>query len=403
MRFTYKAKKATGEIITITEEFESKIDLYKKLHAESLTLISLEEKAAKMSLNINIDFLSKRVKIHEKIVFARNLAVMLNAGLTLSRGITIIAKQMKNKYFKEVLEKIEASIRTGKTFNEALSQYPKVFSNLFVSMVSAGEESGKLAEALETVGGQMEKNYLLLKKVKGALLYPGIIVTVMLGIGIFMLVYVVPTLTSTFQELNVELPMTTQFIIAVSDLFRNHFVLFIGLLSAAIMGLVAAGRTTQGKRVLDLVFLKLPIIGNLIKEMNAARTARTLSSLLTSGVSVVESLKITGNVLQNPFYKEVLAEAEKKIQVGSPISDVFMKAEHVYPLYVGEMMAVGEETGELGEMLVKVAQFFEGEVEQKTKDMSTIIEPVLMVLVGIGVGFFAISMLSPMYSIANNI
>jgi type IV pilus assembly protein PilC len=328
---------------------------------------------------------------------------MLDAGLTLSRGIIIIAKQMKNSYFKETLEKIEASIRTGKTFHEALADYPKIFSNLFISMVAAGEESGKLAESLETVGGQMEKNYVLLKKVKGALLYPSIIITAMLGIGIFMLVYVVPTLTSTFKELNVELPATTQLIISVSDAFRNHFVLVIAFIAGVIIGLIALARTKTGSRLLDKLFLKLPVIGNLIKEMNAARTARTLSSLLTSGVSVVESLKITGNVLQNPFYKEVLAEAEKKIQVGSPISDVFIKSNHVYPIYVGEMIAVGEETGEMGAMLAKVAQFFEAEVEQKTKDMSTIIEPILMVVVGIGVGFFAISMLSPMYSIANNI
>lgn len=403
MRFTYKAKKATGEIVTLTEEFESKIDVYKKLHQEGLTLVSLEEKAkGGLNMNINIAFLS-RVKIHQKIVFARNLAVMLNAGLTLSRGIIIIAKQTKNKFFKEVLENVEKDLRSGKTFNAALTAYPKVFPPLFVSMVAAGEEAGKLSEALETIGAQMEKNYILMKKVKGALLYPGIIISLMVVMGVFMLIYVVPTLTSTFKELNVELPITTKIIIGVSDFMRYNFLIGTTGIIAVIAACIYAARTARGKRFFDTVFLKLPIIGTIIKEMNAARTSRTLSSLLGSGVSVVDSLRITGDVLQNYHYKTVLHEAERKIQLGSPISSVFIEAERIYPIYVGEMISVGEETGELGPMLEKVAAFFESEVEQKTKDMSTIIEPFLMVIVGAAVGFFALSMISPMYSIVDKI
>ncbi|MEN9647510.1 MAG: hypothetical protein RLY57_314 [Candidatus Parcubacteria bacterium] len=403
MKYTYKAKKATGEIVTSTEEFESKIDLYKKLHQEGLILLSVEEKGKKGFLNFQISIFGKRVKMHEKIVFARNLAVMLNAGLTLSRGITIIAKQSKNKYLKEILEIIDKELRTGKTFNEALTRYPKIFPPLFVSMVAAGEESGKLAEALETVGGQMEKNYLLMKKVKGALIYPAVIVCLMGVMGIFMLVYVVPTLTSTFKDLNVDLPVMTQIIIGISDFIRTHYL--IGLIGIILLvsGVISLAKRPSGKRFLDTVVLKIPVIGTLVKEVNAARTARTLSSLLGSGVSVVDSLHITADVMQNSHYKNTLQEAGRKIQLGSPISTVFIEAEKIYPIYVGEMIAVGEETGELGGMLSKVAQFFEGEVEQKTKDMSTIIEPILMIIVGAAVGFFALSMISPMYSLADKI
>ncbi len=403
MKYTYKAKKPTGEIITATEEFESKIDLYKKLHQEGMLLLSVEEKGTNSFLKMSISFTRKKVKLHEKIVFARNLAVMLNAGLTLSRGITIIAKQSKNAYFKGILDTIEKQLRSGKTFHESLSEYPKIFPPLFISMVAAGEESGKLAEALETVGAQMEKNYLLMKKVKGALLYPAIIISLMIVMGLFMLVYVVPTLTSTFKELNVELPVMTQIIIGMSDFLQAHYIVGLAVIMLLVGGSVYATKTPRGKRFFDTLFLKLPIIGNLVKEVNAARTARTLSSLLESGVSVVDSLRITGDVLQNGHYKKVLHEAEKKIQLGSPISSVFLEAEKIYPVYVGEMIAVGEETGELGSMLSKVAAFFEGEVEQKTKDMSTIIEPFLMVIVGVAVGFFALSMISPMYSLADKI
>jgi type IV pilus assembly protein PilC len=403
MQFTYKAKKATGEIVTLTEEFGSKIDLYKKLHQEGMTLLSAEEKVSKHFLKMSISLFGKRVKMHERIVFARNLAVMLNAGLTLSRGIIIIAKQTKNQYLKEILGEIEARLRSGKTFHDALSQYPKVFTSLFVSMVAAGEEAGKLAEALDTVGSQMEKNYVLMKKVKGALLYPCIIISLMIVMAFFMLVFVVPTLTSTFKELNVELPLMTRIIVGTSDFLRAYYLLAFAGIAAIIVALRYFLKTVTGKKIFDTVILKFPIIGTLVKEVNAARTARTLSSLLGSGVSVVDSLHITSDVMQNVNYKRVLLEAEKKIQLGSPISGVFLEAEKIYPIYVGEMISVGEETGELGPMLGKVAQFFESEVEQKTKDMSTIIEPFLMIIVGVAVGFFALSMVSPMYSLADKI
>lgn len=403
MKYTYKVKKPSGEIVTATEEFESKLELYKKMHQDGSVLVSVEEFHSNSIFKMSFSLFGKKVKMHEKIVFARNLSVMLNAGLTLSRGITIIAKQTKNQYLKSVLEAIENYIKTGKTFSDALKLYPKIFPGLFVSMAAAGEESGKLSEALDTVGSQMEKNYTLMKKVKGALLYPAIIICLMATIGFFMLIYVVPTLTSTFRELNVSLPLTTRIIIGLSDfLVAHYFIVLIGLFGSFAL-FVRLSKTKKGSKILDGVVLKIPIIGELIKEVNAARTARTLSSLLSSGVAVVDSLKITADVLQNSYYKKVLNEAESKIQLGSPISTVFIQAEKIYPVYVGEMIAVGEETGELGQMLSKVATYFENEVEQKTKDMSTIIEPFLMVIVGLGVGFFAISMISPMYSLADKI
>jgi type IV pilus assembly protein PilC len=242
-----------------------------------------------------------------------------------------------------------------------------------------------------------------MKKVKGALLYPCIIISLMIVMAFFMLVFVVPTLTSTFKELNVELPLMTRIIVGTSDFLRAYYLLAFAGIAAIIVALRYFLKTVTGKKIFDTVILKFPIIGTLVKEVNAARTARTLSSLLGSGVSVVDSLHITSDVMQNVNYKRVLLEAEKKIQLGSPISGVFLEAEKIYPIYVGEMISVGEETGELGPMLGKVAQFFESEVEQKTKDMSTIIEPFLMIIVGVAVGFFALSMVSPMYSLADKI
>jgi type IV pilus assembly protein PilC len=398
MIFDYKAKTSSGEEVKGTEEAQSKFEVYKKLQDKNLIPISVSEKKRKLNQPIT---LFSSVSTHQKIIFVRNIATMLDAGLSISRALTIMGKQTRNPYFKKILENIENSIKQGKSLTESLKVYPKVFPPLFVSMVSAGEESGKLSEALNVIGDQTEKSYLLLKKVKGALIYPSIVILAMVGIGIFMLIFVVPTLTSTFIELNVELPLTTKLVIGASDLIRNNFISALLALVVIFVAIYFASKTKRGKRFLGYASLKIPVIGEIIKQVNAARTARTLSSLLSSGVTVIEALRITEDVLQNPLYKEVISKAKKKVEVGDPMSKVFGEAEDIYPIYVGEMMAVGEETGEISPMLGKVASFFEGEVDQKTKDMSTIIEPFLMIIIGLAVGFFAVSMITPMYSLVN--
>lgn len=403
MKFHYTATTSSGERVEDTRESKDKVTLYHELKSEGISLISAVEVQNKKSIFSKDAILFGHVKMTEKIAFARNLASMLTAGLPMARALAIEQKQTPNKFFKEILQKLGEDIRVGKTLHEALSSYPKVFSSLFVSMVAAGEESGKVADSLNIVASQMEKTYALQRKIRGALMYPSVIIIAMLGIGVFMLVYIVPSLTGTFKELNVELPASTQFIIWVSDLFKNNFIFLIVGLVVAIFLIIALIKNPQGKRMIDFVLLRFPVVGPLIKESNSARTTRTLSSLLSSGVPVTHALSIVQEVMQNSYYKEVIAKAEKQIQLGAPMSQTFIEAEKLYPVYVGEMVAVGEETGDLTGMLMKVALFYEEDVEQKTKDMSTIIEPFLMLVVGIAVGFFAISMISPMYSLVQNI
>ena len=216
-----------------------------------------------------------------------------------------------------------------------------------------------------------------------------------------MLIYVVPTLTKTFTELHVELPASTMFIINLSNFAQNHLFISITILVLIFLGIYFGLKTKRGRRMRDWFLLHVPLIAPLVKEVNAARTTRTLASLLAAGVPFVRSLQIVREVVQNSYYQETIEQAEKNIQLGLPISKVFREADNLYPIFVSEMMIVGEETGELGGMLLKVASFYEEEVDQKTKNMSTIVEPFLMVLVGIVVGFFAISMISPMYSLVN--
>lgn len=404
MEFKYKATDKEGEIVEGMMPAHDKFDLNRILRDQGLTLL-LAEAPGESKLK---DLLRKiknfgTVSTHEKIIFARNLASMIDAGLALSRALGVIKRQARNKKLKEVITAIDESIKAGDSLNIALSRFPKVFSPLFVSMVSAGEESGNIVESLNIVADQMDKSYSLTKKIRGALIYPGVIVSVMIIIGIFMLIFVVPTLTATFADIGVDLPASTQFIITVSDLLKNNTVMLMLGVVAFIFAFAFALRTSKGRRVFNFVLLHLPVVSRIVKETNAARTARTLSSLLSSGVPYVRSLQITKDVIQNNFYKAVLEKAEKQIQLGLPVSNVFIDAEKIYPVFMGEMIAVGEETGELSAMLIKVADYFENEVEMKTKNMSTIIEPVLMVFVGGAVGFFAISMISPMYSLVEGL
>lgn len=402
IKFNYKAVDENGKIFKEKIEAQSEADLAKNLKSEGKTLLSAEVVNEKSASAI-WEKLSTMgtVTMREKILFARNLASMVDAGLSVSRALVIMQRQTKNPRLKKVLKDIDEDVRKGSSLSIALGKFPKVFPPLMISMVQSGEESGNLAEALNVVGEQMDKSYVLLKKVKGAMIYPGVIVTAMIIIGICMLIFVVPTLTKTFTELQIDLPASTRFIIGLSDFVQNNLMLFVLIIVGAIALIYFGMKTRAGKRGMDWFVLHMPVMAPIVKEINSARTARTLSSLLSAGVPFVRSLQIVKEVVSNSYYQKTLDLAEKNIQLGLPISKVFRESENLYPIFVSEMMVVGEETGELGKMLFKVASFYEDEVDQKTKNMSTIIEPFLMVVVGIVVGFFALSMIAPMYSLAD--
>jgi type IV pilus assembly protein PilC len=270
-------------------------------------------------------------------------------------------------------------------------------------MVKAGEQGGSLADSLKTVATQMENSYLLTKRVRGALIYPGVIICLMIGIAILMFTYVIPTLMKTFIDLHVTLPWTTQILLNISDVVRGDGLwLLLGAFVIA-YGYYRWSHSKSGKSIIDKLLLKIPIIGKLIKEVNTARAARTLSSLLESGVEVVESMNITGLVVQNVHFRNVLLKAGEAIGKGELLSKVFAEHTDLYPVFLVEMMSVGEESGKMSEMLVGVAQYYEDDINQKTKDMSTVIEPFIMIFIAAGVGFFAVAMISPMYSLVNAI
>ena len=404
MKFKYKAQKATGDIYEGEQEAPDKFMLYKDLKKQNEVVLTVSEVEPPKSWNVmnRIKFLG-RITTHDKITFARNLGTMLEAGLSLSRALSVIERQSKKEKLKELVGKINQSIEKGKTFSDTLGDFPGVFSTLFISMVKSGEESGGLSRALKIVASQMDSTYSLERKVRGAMIYPAVILCVMLVIGGLLLVYVVPTLTATFKELNTELPASTKLVIAASDFLRNDTLLVLAILGVLYVLGHAFLKTKFGLRRFDFLVLRIPIIGNLVKETNAARTARTLSSLLSAGVPVIRAISVTRDVIQNSYYKDILVQAEKTIEKGSPISGIFAGQENLYPAFFAEMVAVGEETGKLSDMLSGVASYYEDEVSERTKDMSTIIEPFLMVIIGVVVGFFAVAMISPAYSLMNSI
>jgi type IV pilus assembly protein PilC len=403
MKFKYKARKPDGTIYESTSEAVDKVALYNEIRAAGDVIVSAQEEK---NNDLHLPQWAKNlrgVKMIDKVVFARNMSGMLEAGLSLARALSVIERQTKNARLKKIYQDIGKSIAAGKTFHDALAEHPKVFSVLFVSMARAGEEGGTMAESLKHLANQLEKTYLLQKRIKGALIYPSVIIGVMVVIAILMMVYVVPSLTATFKDLGGDLPTSTRFIIAVSDFISGHFIATIFILIAFVVSFIYFKKTKIGKRSFDWLFVRIPIIGTLVVESNSAMTTRTLSSLLNSGVDLLLAVKITTDVVQNSYYKEVLQKTEKVVEKGQPLSTIFAENTKLYPIFVSEMMTVGEETGKLASMLFGVATFYENEVEQKTKDLSTVIEPFLMVLIGLGVGFFAVSMITPMYTVMNNI
>ncbi len=403
--FTFKAKKPSGEIYTSERDAADRFEIYRLLKEGGDEVVEVKEKMLSKGIfgKLDLSGIFKHVKTIEKINFARNLGSMLEAGLALSRALSVLERQTKNKTFKAIITAVIDDVSRGTTLADALAKHDKVFPPIFISMVHAGEQSGTLAESLRVVATQMDSAYTLEKKIRGALMYPAVIVSAMVLIGVLMMIFVIPTLLKTFTDLNVQLPLTTRAVLAVSNAFQHQGLLVLAAIIVLSLSFYIWSKKPSGKRVIHAAILKIPVIGTLIQEVNTARTARTLSSLLGSGVDVVESMAITANVVQNVYFRDVLKKAGEAIKKGELMSAVFESATDLYPVFFAEMMSVGEETGKTGEMMIGVAHYYEEDVDQKTKDMSTIIEPVLIVLIGGAVGFFAVSMISPIYSLVNAI
>ena len=400
-KYFYIAKSLKGEEKSSgVMEARDTHQLAETLKNQGFILIKAElekGKSGKRKINFSVPFFGG-VSLTERMMFTRNLQVMISAGLPLPRSLETLALQSKSKVFKKALLEIKEEVTKGKSFSETLEKYPNIFSELFQSMIRVGEESGTSEDVLKVLTRQMEKEHELRSKIQGAIMYPTVILCTMIGIGVLMLVMVVPKLAETFKELEIELPVTTKIVIGLGTFLVEKWFLIVPIIIGFSFFFWMVLRTQTGKKIIDTLFLKLPIISPLIKKTNSASTVRTLSSLIASGVPIVKSLEIVSGTLGNMYYKNAVLAAAQIVRKGGKLSEALSVYQDIYPPIVFQMIQVGEETGETSSILSKLADFFETEVTNATQNMASLIEPVLMLIIGGAIGFFAISMVQPMYS-----
>lgn len=403
--YFYSATSLQGEKITGNENAKSERDLARSLHDKGyiLTKVTSEEHQ-----NPRLKFLQMleglfSVSLSEKLLFMRNLKVMVGAGVALPKALEILALQTGSSQFKTALADIRQKVLQGDMLSSAMSRHPAIFPDLFINMIKAGEESGTMEGVLSHLTLQLERQHDLKSKIQGALMYPTVIVIAMVGVGVIMLVTVVPQLAKTFKELGVSLPATTQFIVGLGEFLSKQW--YLALLAVLVFTFVAWRfvKSKQGKTLLDGLMLRIPFVATLIGKINSAFFARTLSSLIGAGIPIVKSLEITSTVLGNKYFQEAVLHAAEEVRKGAKLSQSLKGSGKLYPLVVLQMLEVGEETGQTGEILAKLADFFEDEVSAATKNIASVIEPVLMLVIGAVVGFFAVSMIQPMYSILGSV
>jgi type IV pilus assembly protein PilC len=401
--FSYEAKNKDGEVETGESVFSSKGELVDQLRKRGFWPVVIEEIELKKAKSSFFGGFIK-VSLKSRMIFCRHLAVMIGSGLSLSKALNILSTQERNKSFKAVIEKIALDVKKGITFADSMQKYPKVFDSVFVSMVRMGELSGNLEEILLILSEQLEKDHKLVSKVRGAMIYPSVIIVVMIIIGFLMMTFVIPKITVIFKEFGAELPLLTRIVINMSDFMAANSILTIAIAIISVVSIQMFYKTNAGQKFFHKLFLKAPVLGAVITKVNSARFSRILSSLLSSGTSLVEALKITSDTLGNYYYKKACSEAAQKVQKGIELSRILKEGyQDVFPYLVIQMMEVGEETGKTPEILKKLAYFYEEEVDQITKNLSSIIEPILMVVIGSAVGLFAIAIISPIYSVMSNI
>ena len=405
MKVFYSAKNYSGETKAEEIDVKNERDLANQLRADGYILTSFKELKEEKKNDVSVKFMDRffSISLKDKLMFTRNLSVMISSGLPISKSVSNISVQTKNKKFQQILVSIFDDIQSGTTFADGLAHYPGVFGDLFVNMVRVGESSGNLEEILENLSIQLEKEHDLTSKIKGAMTYPAVIIVAMIGIAVLMLTYILPKMMGVFADMKVDLPASTQFIISLSNALRDHYIIVAIGFASFILAIRYLLTMESGKRILGFILINIPVIKNMVIKVNCARFARIYSSLLRSGVPVVQALTIISNTLTNYYYKKAAMDGIEDVQKGVSLSKVIEKNPKVFPVLMAQMAQVGEETGKTETVLLKLAEFYEDEVDQISKNMSSIIEPVLMIFIGGAVGFFAISMLQPMYSLMDNI
>ncbi|MFY9228346.1 MAG: type II secretion system F family protein [Candidatus Microsaccharimonas sp.] len=399
-KFVYQARdQATNKITKASLQAESENAAAQLLIKQGFVPLSIKEQIGDGS------FLSKltgRITTKDRVVFTRQLATLIGAGLPLSQSLHTVLEQTQNKQLQSVIQEIVADVEGGKSLSIAFGKHPKVFDGVFISLVSAGELSGTLDESLQRVATQQEKDAATMSKIKGALTYPVIVLVVIFMVLAFMLFTVVPQVEKLYEDLDKELPFLTQIMVTAADLLQNWWWLTIIIVGAAIYFLLQYFKTESGIHFKDLFKIKVPIFGKMLQKLYMARFARTGQTLLATGVSMLDMLKVTATAVNNTIIEKSINRAADKVKGGKALSTA-LEPEDVITSLVPQMIKIGEQSGRIDEMLGKVAQVYEDELDEQIKTISTAIEPILMVVLAVVAGGMVGAILLPIYSLVNGI
>jgi len=399
MKFLYKAI-YNGNIVKGKIEADKDEEVINYLKNKGFFVIQIKKET-----NTSLTFLMwmfNQVNFSDVVNFTRQIAIMINAGLTLIESLDILKKQTVKESFKKIITDIVIEIKAGNSFSSALKKYPKQFSHLYIALVRSGEASGKLGEILLKLADNLEKEREFKEKIKGALIYPVIIVIAMLVVIFIMITFVLPRLLNLYKDFNIDLPPTTQFLISISSFMTRFWPGFLGAIFLVIFLVKNYLNTNEGKFFYDSTLLKLPVISNVIKISSLVNVTRTLSILIGSGVSILDALDIVKETSENLVYQRAFSDIYKKVEKGVSLGTAMDEEEEIFPPILVQMTQVGEQTGHLDDALGKISRYFEMESELAVKAMTTLIEPAILIFLGLGVGFLVMSVITPIYNLTSS-
>lgn len=397
MYFTYKALKGS-KIVKNRIEANSSSAVIDYLQKNGYFPITVSEIKGEKSI---FSIFDNTVSFNDIVDFTRQIAIMLNAGLTIIDSLEILKKQVKKSGMQKIITSIDNDIKAGNSFSSALKKYPNNFSGLYIALVKSGEASGKLGEILLRLADNLEKEREFKNRLKGALIYPAIILVGMFIVMFIMITFVIPKLLNLYKDFNVTLPLTTQILIAISSFSVRFWPLIIISLLASLYFLKKYFQTKIGKNNLDIFMLKLPIIGRVVSISSLVDSTRTLAILVGSGVSILDALAIVVDTAENMVYKKAFERVTEKIEKGQSLG-VSLEQEGIFPPILVQMSHVGEQTGNLDDTLFRLSKYFETESEIAIKSMTTLIEPAILVILGFGVGFLVMSVITPIYNLTSS-
>jgi type IV pilus assembly protein PilC len=396
LTFNYTARDTvSNKIIKSTVQADSESAAAKLLTAQQIVPIKLTVADDKGGLKS----FGSRVSTKDRVIFSRQLSTMINAGLPLAQSLNTVEEQTSNKSLKQIIGGVIGDINGGASLADSFAKYPKVFNQVFIALVRAGETSGTLDKSLERLANQQEHDADMLSKIKGAMVYPMIVLAVIIFVVGFMLVSLVPQVKSLYDDMNKELPMTTNILVGVADFVINFWYIVVAVLVGVVILLRRWIATDSGRKAWDSVKLNVPLFSSLFRKLYMARFSRTAETLLASGVPLLEALKICADAVNNSIVREEILRAVQKVKNGKPLSESLSGEDYILP-FVPQMIKIGEQSGGIDAMLGKVADYYEKEVDNAIKAISTTIEPILMVVMAAMIGFIVIAVLMPIYSLS---